>query len=350
MRASIKIGLILIVVAVLIGGSILARKSNSDKDVWLGISHQSVTYRIAKKLDLPVKSGVLVERVYRKSPAKDAGLQRGDVITAVDGIDVTDADDLVDIILDHEIGDDIKLTIVNEDGEKKITAKLDETPSRYQSGRSFKRGITIFSDDDDDDWEHFGRYDERPFLGVVLQELTSQLGDYFGVKRGRGALITEVVEDSPAETAGLKAGDVIVSINNSKVRDTEDAVDEIHDGEIGDKITITIMRDRKEMTIEAELDESDDSYGGNNFWFHGGDVHIGHLPAIPDIPAIPAISGIHHMYYEDLDLDDLDELDDFKLELKELQQEFREMQREIQTELREEFQDIEIDLRSSRML
>ncbi len=90
----------------------------------------------------------------------------------------------------------------------------------------------------------------RGRLGVQLNELTPQLADYFGATDG-GVLVAGVTQDSPAEKAGLKAGDVITAIDGDRVRRTEDLIDQLRD-KAGD-VTVGILRDRKESSVKARF-------------------------------------------------------------------------------------------------
>jgi membrane-associated protease RseP (regulator of RpoE activity) len=93
----------------------------------------------------------------------------------------------------------------------------------------------------------------RSRLGVQLGELTPQLAEYFGAADG-GVLVSSVTKDSPAEKAGLKAGDVITAINGERVRDSDDLIDELRDVTAGD-VTIGILRDKKEASLKATIAE-----------------------------------------------------------------------------------------------
>ena len=95
----------------------------------------------------------------------------------------------------------------------------------------------------------------RPTLGVSGEELTSQLAGYFGVKQGKGVLVSEVVAGSPAAQAGLKAGDVIVAVNGKEVATVAElrkAV-ELKSGEDTRKLDLTVVRDHHEQTLPVEL-------------------------------------------------------------------------------------------------
>ncbi|MFQ6675481.1 MAG: S1C family serine protease [Fidelibacterota bacterium] len=106
------------------------------------------------------------------------------------------------------------------------------------------------------------------WLGVHLQPLTDQLRDYFGVQGSRGVLVSEVVEKSPADEAGLKAGDVILSIDREDVRNTQDVVRIIQNREPGDEVRIRIVRKGKRQTLKATLEGT--TPGPRPFrWFRG---------------------------------------------------------------------------------
>lgn len=90
-------------------------------------------------------------------------------------------------------------------------------------------------------------------LGVSVSSLSDQLRDYFGVKSG--VLVNAVEADSAAAKAGLKAGDVIVSVNGSEVGRAGDIRSEMRDVESGEAFTLEIVRDKKSMTLNGKLDE-----------------------------------------------------------------------------------------------
>ena len=86
-------------------------------------------------------------------------------------------------------------------------------------------------------------------LGVNVEDLSGQLGDYFGA--ATGVLVTSVDPDSPAKTAGLKAGDVITRVDDQPVHDTTELRRLI--ARASADVTLTVTRDHKELTIKAKL-------------------------------------------------------------------------------------------------
>jgi len=92
----------------------------------------------------------------------------------------------------------------------------------------------------------------RSTSGVTLESLTPQLGDYFGVKNGEGMLVRSVQKGSAAETAGLRAGDVIVKVGDQKISDNSDWREALRNGKDG-KVSVTVVRDKKELTLSISV-------------------------------------------------------------------------------------------------
>jgi membrane-associated protease RseP (regulator of RpoE activity) len=89
-------------------------------------------------------------------------------------------------------------------------------------------------------------------LGVTIEDLDTQLAEYFGVKEG--VLVKSVAEDSVAARAGLKAGDVITSINGRKVYDTSDITRALDRVESNGEFTVEVARDKKPQTLKGKLE------------------------------------------------------------------------------------------------
>ena len=91
-------------------------------------------------------------------------------------------------------------------------------------------------------------------LGISAESLTDQLAEYFGVKEGRGVLVAQVNENSVASKAGLKAGDVIVAIDNEKIDNVNTFVNTLRKKEEG-SVALKIIRNRVEQTITVTLEK-----------------------------------------------------------------------------------------------
>jgi serine protease Do len=95
----------------------------------------------------------------------------------------------------------------------------------------------------------------RGFLGVQLDDLQSGMGDYFGVENGKGVIIMNVVEGSPAEKAGIKADDIVVEFEGEAVTNMNEFRNKVAMHKPGSKIELVVIRDKQRKTITATLDE-----------------------------------------------------------------------------------------------
>jgi len=99
----------------------------------------------------------------------------------------------------------------------------------------------------------------RGVLGITAQPLTPELADAFGVPSGRGVVIGQVTEDSPADKAGLKRGDVIVALDDRRVRDLSGVRNRIGLVRLGQKMKVDIIRDKKPQTIHVTVESLGDA-------------------------------------------------------------------------------------------
>jgi len=95
----------------------------------------------------------------------------------------------------------------------------------------------------------------RGWLGVVIQKITPEIAKSFNLKETEGALVSDVMEQGPAEKAGIKRGDVITSFNGKKIKDNETLPRLVAATEIGKKVKVEIIRDGKPLGIEVVIDE-----------------------------------------------------------------------------------------------
>ena len=213
--------------------------------------------------------GVRIDAVDPDSPAEEAGLQEGDVVVEFDGERVRSARQFTRLVQETPDGRTVKIAVMRN-GQKQM---LDATPENRatefgfdaerlreeieRSLREFHVEPPTFRDDRGPRRFEY-RLPERvmPYagargrLGVTIQSLTPELEEYFAAKNG-GVLVSSVTPDSAAAKAGLKAGDVITSINGRGVTGSGDLLRELSD--LTGEVTIGILRDRKEMTLKAVL-------------------------------------------------------------------------------------------------
>ena len=95
----------------------------------------------------------------------------------------------------------------------------------------------------------------RGYLGVAIQDLTQDLAKSFGLKQAKGALVSSVAEDSPAQRAGLKQGDVIVAYQGKPVEDPAALQREVTHTPVNTKATLKIIRDGREQEVTVTIGE-----------------------------------------------------------------------------------------------
>jgi serine protease Do len=96
----------------------------------------------------------------------------------------------------------------------------------------------------------------KPWLGIVGLSLTADISRYYGFPVNQGVLVTKVAEGSPAESAGMLAGDIILEIQNVETKRVEDLVGEMHKRKVGEVIRIFALRDSREHFFEVNLSEA----------------------------------------------------------------------------------------------
>jgi C-terminal processing protease CtpA/Prc len=283
-------------------------KTSSDK-AWLGIYMQDIDDELAKAFDIDADQGVLVDDIIDDSPADEAGIRRGDVIVKIDDTEIESSRDLTDLVEDHKPGDEVEVTILRDGEEKSYAVELDSRP-RYRYSRSWDWG-------DDDRYVNLYFDNEGGFLGVYTEELSDQLAEYFEVDSG--LLVKEVEEDTPAEEAGIKAGDVIVKVEDEYVDTPDDLRDVLSDFDEGDTVSIELSRKGGTMTVSAELDESPYGVYGSHF----------NMPSIPSLPSLPSMPSLQGLYDRGVFQMDEDEREEFKEEMDELREDLRNLKKEL---------------------
>ena len=364
MRSFLRVFLVSVLVVAVVSTIGLSRSSSkSSRNAWLGVAGQSVDEELADAFDLSADYGAIVNRVLDDSPAETAGLEEGDLIVKFEGQHVGDWDDLVDMIEDHRPGDEVNLVIFRDEDQMDIKVTLEGKPR----GRSYR--YSWFSDRDfyvpkvppipkipklpklpripQTGHVYIGDW-SGSYIGVHMMELNKQLAEYFGVEKGRGVLITEVDKKSPAEDAGLKAGDVIISVDSDRVFEYEDVTDAVDDTDPGDKLTLMVIRDKQELSFDVEVDEKNWKWDDNYYHYSAPDIDL-HIPDMKGLRHGVYFNDLDGFYYDAEDFEDAmedleEELEDLREEMEEIDEEEREELREELQELREELEELEDDL------
>ena len=173
----------------------------------LGVSLQAITSKLAEALNLKEIRGVLVNSVMPGSPAAQAGLQQGDVITALNGTPVNDPNSLRNKIATTPPGSEVTLTVLREGKEQQIRVKLGSLSANAENT------ATPGSDQ---------QSGTPPLLGLSVEPLPPQAAKQLGIRSGQGALVVAVDPAGPAAEAGIQEDDVILEVNRQPVKSAAD--------------------------------------------------------------------------------------------------------------------------------
>jgi membrane-associated protease RseP (regulator of RpoE activity) len=370
-----------------------------QSSAWIGVWMQSLddNLREAMNIDRHV-NGALVSAVIDGSPAEKAGIEDGDIIVEVAGRRTTNLDEVKSAVRELEPGEKV-LIVVSRGGQ---TRGLDVVPSSRsepmhwtsEGGKSDRkvRKFVFKSDKDKAELEkelqelaehgqlteeHARKIEEKArkmeqyfqhdaegdrdrqirffrgdrgnggYLGVQSMEV-GQLADHFGAPEDAGVLITEVVKESPAAEAGLKAGDVILSVGDDEVSDPEELRAAVRGQKPGEAVKIEILRRGERSSVTAKLGDASDMGDAEMYFMSPEDGHL-MIPEIPRMPKAPRIDiqapnfqwrgdGDAHV----LRLDE-EELQKFKEELHKSLEDMRQQLDEMKRELKRAHEDKDTD-------
>ena len=236
--------------------------SSADEGGWLGVEIGEVTAEKAKDLKLPAVRGVVVDDVEPDSPAAKAGIKEKDVITQYDGQPVEGTVQFRRLIRETPPGRSVTLEISRGGSTQNISVVLGDRSDvsvRKMKGkmRNFG-GAYSFSMPNVEEWPDIPDVmDARtPILGINAEDLTGQLGSYFGAPNNAGVLVREVRPGTPAEKAGLKAGDVIIKIEGKEVRTLVDLRAQLREKSNQTSVSMGVLRKGSEIAVTVPIEKS----------------------------------------------------------------------------------------------
>jgi len=292
MKKALFILLPVLVLAFLAGWAL----TEQDRDIVVKIPEKVRTfsvggYRLGVVLSEESSDGkgVEVKEVFEESPAEKAGIKEGDILVKIDGEKISSANDVRRYLRKLEEDKEVSIDLLRDGKEITVQATPDKRTT-MKLARAFGRN----------------------YLGVDLQELNPDLAGYFQTDAKTGVLVTRVEKDSPAEKAGLKAGDIITSFNGKKTTTPDDLRDELRELEEGDAAKLTVLRHGKEQQITAQPEKRT-------------------FPNMEELPEIPHLR-------------ELQEMPDFHLDMEGMKQQLEDLKEEMEKNLKPEMEKLKKEL------
>ena len=249
---------------------------------FLGVYAEDVNKENMARYGLREARGVGITQVVKDSPAEKASLRKDDVILRFEGDSVTSVRKLNRLVSEVAPDQNVRLGISRGRSEQEVSVtigKRDQSLNAFNrldgfSGDGFKgleglqkldgfkglEGLRDFKGPGPQVWKWegqgpgnegfvFGLGNNRR-MGVSTVQLTKQLGEYFGIADGKGVLVTSVSDGSPAAKAGLRAGDVITTVDGEMIEGPGDLSRAVNKNKDGD-VTVVVIRDKKQRTFKV---------------------------------------------------------------------------------------------------
>jgi serine protease Do len=229
---------------------------------FLGIGVADIDVERAKALNLKEERGAEITHVYEDSPAAKAGIKEKDVVLEFGGQAVQGMEHLKRLVAETPVGRQVKIVVWRNGAVQTLTAAIGSQKNAMPMGPAAARmwampdmpmfkGMTI----PQMDIPEFAMTWQNPRLGIIGEPLgkQEQFAEFFGVKDG--VLVKSVVKNSPAEKAGIKAGDVIVKVDDSRIATAEDITKALRSApNAKTTCVVTVVRGKKETPITVTLE------------------------------------------------------------------------------------------------
>lgn len=226
---------------------------------FLGVHVSEIDASRAKELKLKEERGVEITGIEEESPAAKAGLRQGDVVLEFNGHPVEGTQQFVRLVQETPAGRQVKLSIHRNGSPFTLTATVATRKGRTivaRTGRDMVEmpriempRMNVWVPDIPRPNMSWG----NSMLGVEAETVDGQLAEFFGVKEG--ALVRSVTKGSAAEKAGLKAGDVVTKLDQSRVASARELLNQVRTTRGKKTYPMTVVREKKELTVTVTPDE-----------------------------------------------------------------------------------------------
>ena len=196
---------------------------------WIGIEGQAVTAELAASLNMAQPAGLLVNKIHPASPAAKAGVQAGDVVTALNGRAVEDAEAFRYHLSTLTVGSSVDFSLLRKGQKLDVAVHLVAPPEDPPREKTLVKGL-------------------NPLGGAEIENISPAVGEEMGLHNiEHGVIVSNVKEGSAASNIGFQAGDVILSINGNKISDVTTALAVVRTAANGWRVVF--QRGDQKMTI-----------------------------------------------------------------------------------------------------
>jgi serine protease Do len=220
---------------------------------YLGIGVADITADRAKSLNLKEVRGAEVTNVAEDSPAAKAGIKEADVVLEYEGAAVEGIEQLTRLVRETPVGRQVKISVWRSGAAQTLTATIEARKGTVIRSDGFSMGMP-FSGMPQIEIPRIQMTWQNPVLGIEGESLRSQeqLAEFFGVKDG--VLVKLVRKNSAAEKAGIKAGDVVVKVDDTTVSTSQEITRALR--ALGSKknFTVTVVRNKKEIPLPVTME------------------------------------------------------------------------------------------------
>ena len=225
---------------------------------YLGIGVWELDADRARALNLKDVRGAEVKTVEEDGPSAKAGIKEGDVVLQFNNEPVEGVEQFIRMVRETPPGRQVKLTIWRNGTTQSVTVTMGERRGTFlqtPGGSVTIPPIPPIPPIPQFDIPHLQMSGQSQMLGIEGESLGDepQLAEYFGVQDG--VLVKRVIKNSPAEKAGIKAGDVITRVEGSKVGTTREITSQLRSARTKRTVAVAVVRDKKENSLSVTFDE-----------------------------------------------------------------------------------------------
>ncbi len=224
---------------------------------FIGLGVAEIDSERAKALKLTDEHGVEVKNVSESGPAAKAGVQVGDVVLSYNGQRVEGLEQFMRMVRETPVGRNANLTLWRNGATQTVSVVIGSRPSPFGPEGEVKTFRFEMPEIPPippiPDFPHANMSWRNASMGIETESLNAQLAQFFGVKEG--VLVRSVNKDSAAERAGIKAGDVILKVDNTNVTSAREISGLLRTAREAKRnaIPVVLVRERKEMTVTVTL-------------------------------------------------------------------------------------------------